>query len=74
MEFFIWKILKGMKTKKDKEKMKEVKRTRNLRKKLKQENDMIVYKIENSWQQEMLFLQSQKTRKWLRDLQMNLTM
>ena len=54
--------------------MKEVKRTRNLRKKLKQENDMIVYKIENSWQQEMLFLQSQKTRKWLRDLQMNLTM
>lgn len=63
-----------MKTKKDKEKMKEVKRTRNLRKKLKQENDMIVYKIENSWQQEMLFLQSQKTRKWLRDLQMNLTM
>lgn len=63
-----------MKTKKDKEKMKEVKRTRNLRKKLKQENDMIVYKIENSWQKEMLFLQSQKTRKWLRDLQMNLTM
>lgn len=63
-----------MKTKKDKEKMKEVKRTRNLRKKLKQENDMIVYKIENSWQQEMLFLQSQKTRKWLRNLQMNLTM